>query len=117
MELNDRVRIQHEESKRWNRKGKIIAISPHRSYEIQLENGRKIWRNRKFIRKDRSTYHVTDEERRVRFEGTHTLEGSNMELSRGIIKETKEVKIEDGKIRRSESLSKKKRINVCEDEE
>ena len=48
--IKQRVRVQDEETKRWNKIGTIIRIGNHRQYLVEMENGRKLWRNRKFLR-------------------------------------------------------------------
>ena len=48
--INQRVRVQDEETKRWNKTGTIVQIGKHRQYLVELGNGRKLWRNRKFLR-------------------------------------------------------------------
>ena len=48
--IKQRVRVQDEETKRWNKIGTIIQIGNHRQYLVEMENGRKLWRNRKFLR-------------------------------------------------------------------
>ena len=48
--IKQQVRIQDEETKRWNKIGTIIRIGNHRQYLVEMENGRKLWRNRKFLR-------------------------------------------------------------------
>ena len=49
-DVEDRVVVLHEERKRWDRKGSVIEKGDHRKYLIKLDNGRKIWRNRRFLR-------------------------------------------------------------------
>ena len=53
-QINDKVRIQNEETNKWDRIGKIIEIGRFRKYRIEMSNGRKIWRNRRFLRENRS---------------------------------------------------------------
>ena len=48
--IKQQVRIQDEETKRWNKIGTIIRIGNHRQYLVEMENGRKLWRSRKFLR-------------------------------------------------------------------
>ena len=50
-QVNDNVRIQNEETKRWDRKGRVVKIGYHRQYLIELTNGRRLWRNRRFLRR------------------------------------------------------------------
>ena len=47
--INQRVRVQDEETKRWNKVGTIVKIGDHRQYLVEMENGRKLWRNLKFL--------------------------------------------------------------------
>ena len=47
--IKQRVRVQDEETKRWNKIGTIIRIGNHRQYLVEMENVRKLWRNRKFL--------------------------------------------------------------------
>ena len=54
--VNDKVRIQDDEksvgtTKRWTRTGVIVKVGSHRQYQVELTNGYKIWRNRRFLRK------------------------------------------------------------------
>ena len=54
--INDKVRIQDDEksvgtTKRWTRTGVIVKVGAHRQYQVELTNGYKIWRNRRFLRK------------------------------------------------------------------
>ena len=54
--VNDKVRIQDDEksvgtTKRWTRTGIIVKVGSHRQYQVELTNGYKIWRNRRFLRK------------------------------------------------------------------
>ena len=48
--MEDKVVVQHEETKRWDRKGSVMEKGDHRKYLIKLDNGRKLWRNRQFLR-------------------------------------------------------------------
>ena len=50
LKIGNQVRIQDEDTKRWNKIGTIIKVGQHRKYLMELSNGRRIWRNRKFIR-------------------------------------------------------------------
>ena len=50
LDVEDKVVVQHEETKRWDRKGSIIEKEDHRKYLFKLDNGKKIWRNRRFLR-------------------------------------------------------------------
>ena len=70
LNVEDKVVVQHEETKRWDRKGIIIEKGDHRKYLIKLDNGRRIWRNRRFLRLNQEveTQHQPVEEKRVRFQ-------------------------------------------------
>ena len=48
--IGNQVRIQDENTMRWNKIGTIIKVGQHRKYLMELSNGRRIWWNRKFIR-------------------------------------------------------------------
>ena len=48
--VKDKVRIQNEDTKQWDRKGIVVKIGAYRQYLIELPNGRKLWRNRRFLR-------------------------------------------------------------------
>ena len=50
LKVGSQVRIQDEDTKRWNKIGTIIKVGQHRKYLMELSNGRRIRRNRKFIR-------------------------------------------------------------------
>ena len=50
LHAKQRVRIQDEETKRWNKIGTIVKIGNHRKYLVEMENGRRLWRNRRFLR-------------------------------------------------------------------
>ena len=68
--INDKVVVQHEETKRWDRKGIIIQKGPHRKYCIKLENGRSIWRNRRFVKLNHEIeiqHHPKAERKHVQF--------------------------------------------------
>ena len=49
LNVEDKAVVQHEETKRWDRKGSIIEKGDHRKYLIKLDNGRRIWRNWRFL--------------------------------------------------------------------
>ena len=52
LEVGDNVYCQDFKTKRWNRKGTIIQTTKkNRSYLVDI-NGRRFWRNIKFLRKD-----------------------------------------------------------------
>ena len=50
--VNDKVRIQNEETKQWDRQGVVVKVGAYRQYHlIELLNGRRLWRNRRFLRR------------------------------------------------------------------
>ena len=52
LEVGDNVYCQDFKTKRWNRKGTIIQTTKrNRSYLVDID-GKKFWRNIKFLRKD-----------------------------------------------------------------
>ena len=52
LEVGDNVYCQDFKTKRWNRKGTIIRTTKgNRSYLVDI-NGKKFWRNIRFLRKD-----------------------------------------------------------------
>merc|ERR1712018_460787 len=52
LEVGDNVYCQDFKTKRWNRKGTIIRITRgNRSYLVDI-NGKKFWRNIRFLRKN-----------------------------------------------------------------
>ena len=52
LEVGANVYCQDFKTKRWNRKGTIIRTTKrNRTYQVEIE-GRKFWRNIKFLRKD-----------------------------------------------------------------
>jgi hypothetical protein len=52
LEVGDNVYLQDFKTKRWNRKGTIIQTTKkNRSYLVGID-GRRFWRNIKFLRKD-----------------------------------------------------------------
>ncbi len=63
-------KVQNEETKRWDRKGSIIEKGDHRKYLIKLDNGRNIWRNRRFLRlnHEMETQHKPMKKKHVRFQ-------------------------------------------------
>ena len=48
--IKQRFRLQDEETKRCKKIGTIIQIGNHRQYLVEMENGRKLWRNSIFLR-------------------------------------------------------------------
>ena len=41
LDVEDKVIVQHEQTKRWYRKGKVVEKGDHLKYLIKLESGRK----------------------------------------------------------------------------
>ena len=70
LNVEDKVVVQHEETKRWDRKGSVVEKGDHRKYLVKLENGRKIWRNRRFLRlnHEMESQHQPMEKKHVRFQ-------------------------------------------------
>jgi transposase InsO family protein len=51
LQMGDLVRIQNQDTKEWDRVGKIVEVRPFRKYMVKLPSG-KVWtRNRRFLRK------------------------------------------------------------------
>ena len=70
LEIDDNVVVQHEETKRWDRKGIIIQKGHRRKYCIRLGKGRTIWRNRRFVKLNHEIevqHHPKEERKRVQF--------------------------------------------------
>ena len=55
LQLNDTVLVQNQlgnHPKRWNKRGTVIEVLPHRQYRIRMDGSRRIsLRNRQFLRK------------------------------------------------------------------
>ena len=51
LEVGANVYCQDFKTRRWNRKGTIIRKKRNRTYQVEIE-GRKYWRNIRFLRKD-----------------------------------------------------------------
>ena len=57
--LGDEVRIQDPVSKEWNKTGEIVKAGiKNRSYHVKLNNGKLLWRNRRFLRKFHKQYEI-----------------------------------------------------------
>ena len=54
LQVGQAVRVQHHTSKRWDQVGKIERVGANRSYCVYMPSGRRYWRNRKFLRPDKS---------------------------------------------------------------
>ena len=48
--INSPVRVQDHTKKLWDKQGTIISIGKNRDYHIEMTSGRKLWRNRKFVK-------------------------------------------------------------------
>ena len=59
LEVGDTVFVQNQTGcrpKKWSNKGKVVKVLPHRQYGIMIDGSRRLTlRNRKFLRKSRST--------------------------------------------------------------
>ena len=53
--LGTLVWVQHNDTKRWDEKGVVFAEIRIRTYKIQMESGKLVYRNRKKIRKRKNT--------------------------------------------------------------
>ena len=52
LNIGDVVVVQNQTSKKWDREGKVVGVSPTgRSYDIKFQDGGVLKRNRRFIRK------------------------------------------------------------------
>ena len=51
LKVGNRVAIQHQDTKRWDRYGEIVEVRKHRSYLVKLTSGRVLCRNRRHIRR------------------------------------------------------------------
>ena len=47
-----KLRVQDHTTKLWDKQGIIISIGKNRDYRIEMTSGRKLWRNRKFVKLD-----------------------------------------------------------------
>ena len=50
LSIGTHVDIQDPRTKRWTKRGVIVAIGSHRDYFVKLPSGRVYWRNRRFLR-------------------------------------------------------------------
>ena len=50
LQLGDQVRIQHHQTKLWDKTAKVVHCGPHRAYQVMLPSGKLLWRNRKFLK-------------------------------------------------------------------
>ena len=53
--INSSVRVQHHVTKLWDKQGTVISIGRNRDYHIEMTSGRKLWRNRRFIKLDHTS--------------------------------------------------------------
>ena len=52
--------IQNDETRKWDQKGIVVEQTRQRTYKVQLDSGKMVYRNRKKIRKrDNITSHVS----------------------------------------------------------
>ena len=51
--VGDKVIIQDPLTKRWKQKGRIIKLKGDKSYIILTDDNKEIWRNQKFLRKNK----------------------------------------------------------------
>ena len=51
--VGDKVLIQDPLTKRWKQKGRIIKLKGDKSYIILTDDDKEIWRNQKFLRKNK----------------------------------------------------------------
>ena len=50
LQIGTSVDVQDARTKRWSKRGVIVAIGKHRDYFVKLPSGRVYWRNRRFLR-------------------------------------------------------------------
>ena len=50
LKINQRVRIQDEETKRWNKLETIVKTGIHRKYSVRIANERMVLHNKKFLK-------------------------------------------------------------------
>ena len=53
--VGTKVNLQDNRTGRWNITGTIVDVGRNRAYLVKKEDGRSVWRNRRFIRKQYST--------------------------------------------------------------
>lgn len=51
LQVGTRVTLQNHKTGRWDVKGRVVKIGDHRKYLIRKEDGRELWRNRRFLRR------------------------------------------------------------------
>ena len=56
LQIGTSVDVQDARTKRWSKRGVIVAIGKHRDYFVKLPSGRVYWRNRRFSSPVRSPY-------------------------------------------------------------
>ena len=65
LEVGDNVRLQDPISKRWKEEGIVLHVGEHRDYIVELSNGKRRWRNRKFLRRNEAiSQEAEDEEKK-----------------------------------------------------
>ena len=50
--VNSSVRVQNHLTKLWDLRGHVVSVSRNRDYHVKISSGRKLWRNRRFIKLD-----------------------------------------------------------------
>ena len=50
--VNSSVGVQNHLTKLWDLRGHVVAVSRNRDYCVKMSSGRKLWRNRRFIKLD-----------------------------------------------------------------
>ena len=50
--VNSSVRFQNHQTKLWDLRGHVIAVSRNRDYRVRMSSGRKFWRKRRFVKLD-----------------------------------------------------------------
>ena len=50
--VNSSVGVQNHLTKLWDLRGHVVAVSRNRDYRVKMSSGRKLWRNRRFIKLD-----------------------------------------------------------------
>ena len=54
IKIGTTVRIQDPTSKLWDRSGVVVSVGKNRDYRVKQPSGRTLWRNRRFLREDRT---------------------------------------------------------------
>ena len=61
IKIGTTVRIQDPTSKLWDRSGIVVSVGKNRDYRVKQPSGRTLWRNRRFLREDRTAEPPTDQ--------------------------------------------------------